>query len=113
MKLKDIEVGKRYIVQIPARIDRVINEQAKSGEVIAVVEEIGIGYGVETYTSSMVRGAGWTRTHQSANNDGVRVRWEDQNVPWRFGRGHTDILAGTGILAARAIKRATDKESLA
>lgn len=110
MKLNDIRVGQQYIAQIPPRIDRCIAEQADHGEVVVTVLEVGVPYEVETYSASMVRGAGYTRTYESARDDGVRVQWEDQTRPWRFGAGTTRVYRGEGIVQGRRIREIRDWE---
>lgn len=106
MRLKDIEIGHTYMAQIPPRLDRVIAEQVDHGEIIVTVEEVGVTYEVETYEASMVWGAGFTRRHKSDRADGVRVRWEQQERPWRFGRygEQTTVWAGEGVVQGRRLR---------
>lgn len=105
MKKSEIKVGQRYVAQIPARVDRFVNEHLR--DIVVTVEEVGVPYEVETYSASMVRGAGFTRTHDSERNDGVRVRWEAQEGYSKFtGRRGTYCQDGFGIITSRAIQRA-------
>ena len=104
MRLKDIQVGERYDVQIPERVDRFINEHAVRGEIEAVAVEVGVRYTVESYRGSAIRGAGVTRRYESANADGVLVRWEAQEVPGRYRSGKVSIPAGEGIVVARNVQ---------
>jgi hypothetical protein len=104
MKLTEITPGEKYLAKIPARVDRFLNEHLQ--DVIVTAEEIGLGYEVETYSASRVRGAGFTRTHKSGRKDGVRVRWEKQTGRSKF-TGKTEYVneGGTGVIPARNIER--------